>query len=302
MDPVIQGHLALTHEISETSAKTRIASLDYARVSRYWNNARPSVLGPYMMDGFGFPAGAGHYRFRAECEIVDRLIQGIDRDGTVLDIGSGIGYWTEHFARAFRNVVSVEASTPLFEALRSRCDSYANVRPIHGDVKSFQPQGRFDLAFLGGMLMYLNAEDVVSLLRKLVPLLNPRGIILCRESTVRTGTTTRQGEYQVVYRSCSVYARLFETCGFSVEKVEMNRPYVLLQMGCEAIRKWKAMVPESFQAVPIMGRFAYWALRLGAPWITSLPAALKIPFPKLTNHFFVLRKKRGTTEPADGPD
>ena len=79
----------------------------------------------------------------------------------------------------------------------------------------------------------------------------------------------------------------------------MNRPYVLLQMGCEAIKKWKATVPEGLQAVPVAGRLAYWALRLGAPWIISLPAALRIPFPELGNHFFVLRKKRRAGESTD---
>ncbi|MEK6238213.1 MAG: hypothetical protein N2C14_26155, partial [Planctomycetales bacterium] len=31
-------------------------------------------------DGFGFPAGAGGFRFRAECKIVNRLIQGANPD------------------------------------------------------------------------------------------------------------------------------------------------------------------------------------------------------------------------------
>ena len=39
--------------------------LDYAGVARYWRSARTSILGPYMMDGFGFPSGAGQFRFRA---------------------------------------------------------------------------------------------------------------------------------------------------------------------------------------------------------------------------------------------
>ena len=47
--------------------------IDYAKVNRYWEKATPSILGPYMMDDFGFPASAGDFRFRAESRIVHRL-------------------------------------------------------------------------------------------------------------------------------------------------------------------------------------------------------------------------------------
>ena len=49
--------------------------LDYLKVRAYWKGARPSMLGPYMMDGFGFPAGAGHFRFRGELNAVAAAIQ-----------------------------------------------------------------------------------------------------------------------------------------------------------------------------------------------------------------------------------
>ncbi len=76
--------------------------IDYSSVNQYWNNARPSILGPYMMDGFGFPASAGQFRFRAEKAIVQQLTQSLNRDGTALDLGCGIGYWAEYFAQNFR--------------------------------------------------------------------------------------------------------------------------------------------------------------------------------------------------------
>ena len=65
---------------AEGSSSSAAPLLDYATVSRYWSKARPSIMGPYMMDGFGFPASAGSYRFDAECEIVERLVRsaGID--------------------------------------------------------------------------------------------------------------------------------------------------------------------------------------------------------------------------------
>ncbi len=242
-----------------------------------------------MMDGYGFPAGAGRFRFCAESKIVSRLIHGANTDACVLDLGSGIGYWAEYFAERFSRVVAVEASKPLYEALEQRCASNPRVATIHGDVMQFQPEDPYDVVFLGGMLMYLNEQDVISLLAKLVPFLEPGGVILCRETTVRAGTTTRQGDYQAVYRSVADYKRIFAECDLSVRNVRINTPYVLMQMGCEFVKKWKAFVPTSLRCLPVVGRLAYWGLRLGYPWISHAPKALGLTYPELTNHFFVLQ-------------
>lgn len=266
-----------------------MAELDYAGVNQYWSKARPSIMGPYMMDGFGFPAGAGRFRFHGESKIVSRLIRKLDRGGTALDLGCGVGYWAEYFARHFAKVVAVEASLPLYEATRQRCTPYPNVAAVHGDVPAFEPEDHYKLVFLGGMLMYLNESDVIFLLRKLVPFLDSGGIILCRETTVRKGTVTRQGEYQAVYRCVSTYRRIFQQCGLSVAHVETNVPYVLMQMGCELVKNWKATVPRRLQFIPVVGRLTYRTLRLGNPWLTRVPAVLGRAFPELTNHFFVLQ-------------
>ncbi len=267
-------------------------SLDYTGVNRYWNKANPSILGPYMMDGFGFPASAGRFRFHTEARIVQRLIQSANTDtrGAVLDLGSGVGYWAEYFAKQFGKVVAVEASVPLYESLVQRCSPYANVVSINTDVLSFEPGDRFSLIFLGGLLMYLNECDVINLLQKVAAFLEPNGVILCRESTIQNKTITRQGAYQAVYRSVKTYTQIFKKCDLAVAKVELNVPYVLMQMGCESIKKWKKNVSGKQQGLSAMGFMVYWGLRSGYPWITRLPAKMGIAFPELTNHFFVLQK------------
>jgi hypothetical protein len=84
------------------------------------------------------------------------------------------------------------------------------------------------------------------------------------------------------------YRRIFKQCGLTVRQTERNEPYVLMQIGCELVKKWKELVPEPTQMLRIMGPLTYWAMRLGNPWINHLLKALGIPFPKLENHFFVL--------------
>ncbi len=265
-----------------------MVKLNYDVVNKYWSTARPSILGPYMMDGFGFPAAAGRFRFHAETRITQQLICNLSSDGTVLDLGSGIGYWAEHFAKHFSNVVAVEASTPLYDAMKKRCESYPNIKIIQGDVLLFEPENRFDLIFLGGLLMYLNENDVVALLRKLSHFLQPGGIIVCRESTVHQRILTREGEYQAIYRSVTEYQRIFDECELNIIKEERNKPYVLMQMGCEFVKKWKALVPVRLQMIPVVGHMVYWALRISYPWITHVPGLFGVTYPQLTNHFFVV--------------
>jgi len=264
-------------------------NIDYSRVALYWNNARPSILGPYMMDGFGFPASAGLFRFHSETAIVKHLTQDLNHDGTVLDLGCGIGYWARYFAKSFRKVIAIESSQPLYDALKKMCLPHPNVRTINGDVMTFEPEERYDMVFLGGMLMYLNEDDVNILLQKIMPSLQPGGIVLCRETTVRKGVVTRSGEYQAVYRSIQTYENIFRKCGLEVIKVQKNEPYILMQMGCELIKKWKSIMPGPLQLIPIAGHTLYWGLRLGNPWIMRIVEKLGIAFPELENHFFMLK-------------
>ena len=266
-----------------------MTEIDYERANRYWEEATPSILGPYMMDDFGFPLSAGVFRFRAESRIVQRLIRDVKRDGAVLDLGSGIGVWAQDLARRFSSVTAVEGSRTLFQSLQGRCAPYPNLRPIHGDVMTFEPDARYDLVFIGGLLMYLNERDVIALLRKLVLCMEPGGMILCRESTVRGNAVSLRGDYQGVYRSVSDYGRIFAQCGLTIRHVERNEPYVLMEMGCELVEKWRQTVPVRFQALRAVGHLTYFGLRLGNPWIKRIPKALGIAFPMLENHFFALR-------------
>ena len=268
------------------------AGINYSQVRTYWNNATPSILGPYMMDGFGFPARAGNFRFNKEKDIVQQLIRDLNRSGTVLDLGCGIGYWSMYFAQSFRKVIAVESSKPLFDSLKQKCSPYSNIKVVQADVMTFAAEDRYNLIFLGGMLMYLNESDLKALLKKAISFLEPGGIILCRETTVRNGVITRQGEYQAVYRSVQTYEQIFRETGLEITELCRNKPYILMQMGCELIKKWKSIMPKTLQFIPFAGHVVYWGLRIGNSWIRKALAKMTIDFPELENHFFKLQTAR----------
>ncbi len=270
--------------------------IDQASVKQYWVNVKPSILGPYMMDGFGFPVSAGHFRFQGESDIVRSLLGDIKQNSTILDLGSGAGHWAETFARHFARVIAVERSDTLYQALKKRCIAYPNIHAIHGDALAFKPNESYNVAFLGGLLMYLDESDILLLLKKLVTCLEPGGIILCRESTVQGNTLRNQDKaYPVIYRSVPEYQHLFKQCGLTLQQVKINTPYIFMQRGCELIKQWKRWVPKSLQALSVVGHLTYWGLRLGNPCIKRLPKhCFGAPFPKLENHFFVLTSNEPT--------
>jgi len=101
--------------------------VDSSSVNGYWNDVTPSIPGPYMMDGFGFPASAGRFRFKQEVKIVERLINDLDRDSAVLDPDCGMGYWAQNFAQYFSQVGAVEGGRSLYEALKEQCNSPPNI-------------------------------------------------------------------------------------------------------------------------------------------------------------------------------
>lgn len=274
-----------------------VPNLDYSKIKKYWNNVIPTILGPYMMDGFGFPIGAGHTRFLDESKIIKKLTVSIKSSSSVLDLGSGIGSWTKYFANHYNEVVSVESSNILYESLQNRFSKNSKVKTIHTDALSFKSNKKYGIIFLGGLLMYLNQKDAVMLLKKIASWLEPGGKIICRESTVRRGIIIRKSNYQVIYRSLNHYESIFKKSYLFLETEELNNPYVSAQMSCEAMNKWKKNIPQKYWNLPVIGFIAYWFFRLGYPknikfW-TTRTKKIGLEFPKLLNHFFVLRPKCG---------
>jgi hypothetical protein len=145
--------------------------------------------------------------------------------------------------------------------------------------------------------MYLNQKDVIMLLKKITSWLEPGGKIICRESTVRNGIIIRKSNYQVIYRSLNHYEAIFKKSYLFLETEELNKAYIGPQMSCEALKKWKKMIPQKYWNLPSIGFLAYWFFRLGYPqnikiWTTFMKK-VGIEFPKLLNQFFVLRPKSG---------
>ncbi|MEE9384270.1 MAG: class I SAM-dependent methyltransferase [Nannocystaceae bacterium] len=277
-------------------------SLDYDVVRRYFDNAghAASAAASYMAHGQDLPDDAMRYRFKLELRTLADWLDAVPKSAAVLDIGCGAGAWTTVFAARYARVVGIEGSSSMVATARACTQHLTNTRILEGDARIDVPQEPFQLAFLGGLCMYLNDDDVVALLIELDARLASRGPIILRESTVPDLRRTSAGGYQAVYRTVEEYHDLFRRAGFSTIDTRRNYGYTAMEMAIELVglrRKWFPFVPKRSKT---LGWLTWWSLRVIGPMsfglLPRLLGRLRIGWPPLQNHFFrVIREPRPRT-------
>ena len=269
--------------------------LDYEAVRQYWDReAGSAAAASYMAHEQGLPQSCVDDRFVLEREVVDRWFAGLGPDASVLDIGCGSGAWTAHFAQRYGRVVGIEQSAPMVTGARERLRGLANVELIQGDCLEVPVEGRFQGAFFGGLLMYLNREDVVRLLRR-VSELAPEGKIILRESSGLGRVEVKTGDYQVAYRSPVEYADIANEAGLCMSAVERNRGYARMEVAVNLVDLVRRVPALKRRDPSLVGGPMWSALRLTAPLsLDLLPNAIRkagVAWPHLSNNFMLLEPR-----------
>ena len=284
--------MTMKQEKSETSPQEQI---DDAVVEGYFDGSGGTTAASMSMmaHGHNLPLKAVTHRVAREQRIIGEWLDAVPDSGRVLDVGCGAGAWVEIFANRYDSVIGVERSQLMVDAARNRVSYLTNAQILSGDVRRDLPEGPFDLIFAGGLFMYLNDSDAVSLLGSLKDRLSVEGSIVLRESGVRSGVLLVKGEYQAVYRSVDLCRHLFEQWDIDCLEVKQNLGYNDVVIAEELVsfrRKWLPFLPKDSA---LLGALTWYALRGTAPisfW--ALPkalSALNVPWPRLQNYFYLLR-------------
>ena len=284
--------MTIEQEKSETSPQEQI---DDAVVESYFDGSGGTTAASMSMmaHGHNLPLKAVTHRVAREQRIIGEWLDAVPDSGRVLDVGCGAGAWVEIFANRYDSVIGVERSQLMVDAARNRVSYLTNAQILSGDVRRDLPEGPFDLIFAGGLFMYLNDSDAVSLLGSLKDRLSVEGSIVLRESGVRSGVLLVKGEYQAVYRSVDLCRHLFEQWDIACLEVRQNLGYNDVVIAEELVsfrRKWLPFLPKDSA---LLGALTWYALRGTAPisfW--ALPkalSALNVPWPRLQNYFYLLR-------------
>ncbi len=269
-------------------------SIDYESVQRYFDDAAEgaSAAASYMAHEHDLPGDAVRYRFAVEQRTIGSWLNAVASSATVLDVGCGAGSWTTVFAERYARVIGIEGSHSMVQAARQQTRNLPNVEILEGDVRADLPDCDAQLAFLGGLCMYLNDDDVVTLLQDLKARVGGCGAIVLRESTVPKMRRRAGGDYQAVYRTVADYHQLFARAGFSKPETRRNYGYTSMEIAIELVearRKWLSALPKQST---VLGAMTWWSLRLTSPvslWVA--PRALQrlnVAWPGLQNHFFRL--------------
>ena len=268
--------------------------IDYRAVRRYFaqTDEGKAARTSYMAHAQDLPENAVSYRFKEERATIRDWVDAVDQQARVLDLGCGSGAWTALFARRFGSVVAIEQSPAMLAAARARLGGMSNVEFLSQDVREPLPPGPFDLVFCGGLCMYLSDADTIALVQAIVERLDDRGRVVLRESTVVKGYDHAEGNYEAIYRSVDVYRGLFREANISRVAVRRNYAYTHMEIAVELVelrRRYLRMLPRSS---PLLGALTWWSLRATSPlsfgMFPRLSAWLRINWPKLQNHFFLL--------------
>ncbi len=269
--------------------------LDYEAVRRFWDrSAGTAAAASYMAHEQGLPQSCVDDRFALEREVVERWFADLGPESSVLDVGCGSGAWTALFAQRYGRVVGIEQSARMVADARERLQGETNVELIEGDCLQVPIEGRFQGAFFGGLLMYLNRDDAVRLLTRVAELV-PDGRIILRESGARRRVEVKTGEYHVAYRSPDEYAAIAAEAGLSVRAVERNRGYARMEVAVEAVNFVRRLPLLKRRDPALVGVPIWRALSLTAPLSLELVPrgvrALGIDWPHLTNNFILLEHR-----------
>lgn len=187
--------------------------LDYAKTRSFWENRykRKTAAGALYVANLSenIPLQAV-FKDMLEKEIISRnvsLTAGLD----VLDLGCGSGRMTIFFAQRCGKAVGVDFSGGLLRIAieNSRPLGLGNLIFIQQRVEHFLSRHKFDIIFIGGVLSYLNDQEIEEVLSNVKQMLKAGGRLIVRESLSQRRRCVIGGEYQdnfkdnysVIYRS-----------------------------------------------------------------------------------------------------
>lgn len=312
----------MRRQASPPPAPGGAAFLDGAKVAEFWNAARKAAdedqQTGYLQDEW--PAALGHDRLRGEWAQVERWLARYQVPrGACLDVGCGSGVWLERLAPRFERAHGIDLSSEMVASARARLarQGLANATVACQGALELPEDARYDLIFVGGVLMYLNDDVVDGMLAKLSRMLTPGGLLILRESTCAPSPWYRdtplspglfaprpapgqpappRPPYFAIYRTPQTYPELAARAQLVVRHQEANRHYKLADLTEGVLRALDRLQRGRLARDRAAAeRAARWIYRLRAVLLVPAYHLLRTLAPRawrLNNHWYLCARGR----------
>ncbi len=244
--------------------------------------------------------------YKTAFERLDELAQYLDRtesrhvfsvirvrpEDEVLDLGCGTGRWAFAFAEKCRYVLGVDFSKTMIRRAQQIAEERGvkNVEFAVESVQMFQPQKRFDIIIISGVLVYFDDSELESLIQNVRQSLKPGGRIISRETVAIHKRIDVRGEYNekigdyysATYRTADEYHRLFQKAGlelqYSHDFTPTNFPMIL----------YRRLIPRSWRSTKPVRRALAAGLWLQY-WLDPLLLRFPVLYKPIMNRFWKIK-------------
>lgn len=153
----------------------------------------------------------------------------------ILDLGAGVGQWSFRFAeRGAKSVLAVEYAQGLAEIGRKEAQSrgFDQVKFQIQAAEAFEATTPFDLVFISGLCVYLNDDQLVTLLNNVQGFLRPGALLMLRDGMGVEGrheindqySDHLKEQYSATYRTREDYIQQFVSAGLELVRDENMFP------------------------------------------------------------------------------
>lgn len=175
-----------------------------------------------------------------QCKEKVKSLLRIESGMRVFDVGCGVGRWGELFCKEGCNYVGVDGSPKMIERAKDNLYDYNNKELFVGKVQELEAvlnenhiDGTFDIIIMSGVLMYINDEDVRTILKSFTNLIHEGSQICIIESMSNDERLTLKDiyseelkqRYSAIYRSVDEFMEMMGTA--FADKLENKCNYVL---------------------------------------------------------------------------
>ena len=191
----------------------------------FWENRikKHDTLNSFSITNLEENTNLQKFKIAKEREKIE-LAMDLNQETVLLDLGSGIGFWSLNFAPKCKKVIGVDFIDQMNKIARKRANEHkiTNVEFYTSDIVGFVPDIEFDYVFISGVLLYLTDYSATKLIKNIHGYTKKDARIILRDSTGIKGrfeiknkySDDLKATYNAIYRSKSEILQLFSSNGF----------------------------------------------------------------------------------------